>query len=85
MAGIHNVVAVLGSDLSGPQRSLLLEAECFDLVLAFDNDTSGKDSTAKIRKTCSPYFNIYQYILPEGQDIGDLDVEDVGKLDTIRL
>ena len=85
MAGIYNVVAVLGSDLSGPQRSLLLEAECFDLILAFDNDMAGKDSTSKIRKTCGPYFNIYQYILPEGKDIGDLSVDEVKKLDTIRL
>jgi len=85
MAGIYNVVAVLGSDLSGPQRSLLLEAECFDLILAFDNDIAGKDSTSKIRKICGPYFNIYQYILPEGKDIGDLSVEEVKELDTIRL
>jgi len=85
MADIFNVVAVLGSDLSGPQRSLLLEAECFDMMLAFDNDISGKDSTSKIRKSCLSYFNIYKYILPNGKDIGGLDVEHVKKLDTIRL
>jgi DNA primase len=85
MAGIYNVVAVLGSDLSGPQRSLLLEAECFDLILAFDNDVAGIDSTDKIKKTCRPYFNICQYILPEGRDVGDLSVEEVHNLDTIVL
>ncbi len=81
MAGIYNVVAVLGADLSGPQRSLLLGCECFDLILAFDNDASGKDSTSKIRKICKPYFNMKQYLLPEGLDIGDLDVDTIHNLD----
>ncbi len=85
MAGIYNAVAVLGSDLSGPQRSLLLERECFDMVLAFDNDTSGEDSTKKIIKTCKPYFNLYQMILPNGKDIGDLDVETIHNLDIIKV
>ena len=85
MAGIYNVVAVLGSDLSGPQRSLLLERECFDMVLAFDNDTSGEDSTKKIIKTCKPYFNLCQMILPNGKDIGDLSVETIHNLDIIKV
>jgi len=84
-AGIHNVVAVLGSDLSGPQRSLLLAAECYDLILAFDNDKAGIKSTNTIKESCKNYFHIYQYILPEGKDIGDLTVEEVKNLDIILL
>jgi DNA primase len=85
MAGIHNAVAVLGSDLSGPQRSLLLEAECYDLILAFDNDVAGRDSTNKLSKSCAPYFHLSRYLIPEGKDIGDLEVEDVKKLDIIKI
>jgi DNA primase len=81
MAGIYNVVAVLGSDLSGPQRSLLLGCECYDLILAFDNDISGKDSTSKVRKTCKAYFNMKQYLLPDNHDVGDLDVDAIQHLD----
>lgn len=85
MAGIRNSVAVLGSDLSGPQRSILLENECYDLILAFDDDEAGIICTNKTQKSCKNYFNIYQYILPAGKDIGDLEVESVKKLDIIRV
>lgn len=85
MAGIDNVVAVLGSNLSGPQRSLLLKYECYDLYLAFDNDTSGKDCASKIKQTCGMYFQLYEYQVPEGKDIGDLSVEEIKDLDIIRV
>ena len=84
MAGIYNVVAVLGSDLSGPQRSLLLQNECYDLTLAFDNDASGKDSTSKVRNSCKNYFRLSQYLLPENGDIGGLSVENIKDLDIIE-
>lgn len=85
MAGIYNVVAILGSDLSGPQRSLLLELECYDIVMAFDNDAAGIDSTNKVIASCGQYFNLYKYPLPEGKDVGDLEVEDVQNLDKITI
>jgi DNA primase len=85
MAGIYNAVAVLGTDLSGPQRSLLLERECFDIVLGLDNDIAGIDATNKIKKSCSAYFQIYQYQLPKGKDIGDLSVEELQNLDIIKV
>jgi DNA primase len=85
MSGINNAVAVLGSDLSGPQRSLLLENECYDLILAFDDDEAGTICTNKTKKSCKNYFNLYKYVLPTGRDIGDLEVEMVKKLDIIVL
>ena len=85
MAGIYNVCAVLGSDLSGPQRSLLLESDCYDIVTAFDNDAAGIDSTNKVKKSCSGYFNLSRYDIPKDKDIGELKVEEVKDLDIISL
>ncbi len=85
MAGVYNVCAVLGSDLSGPQRSLLLENDCYDIIMAFDNDAAGIDSTNKVIASCKQYFNLYKYELPINKDIGDLEVESVKKLDKISI
>lgn len=85
MAGIYNAVAVLGSDLSSQQLSLLLENECYDLILAFDNDPAGIDSTNKIVAFCKSYFGISKYNLPENKDVGDLNVEEVLNLGTTKV
>jgi len=85
MAGIHNSVAILGSDLSGVQRSLLLKYECWDIVLGFDGDTAGKDCANKIKEACKKYFNICSFEVPEGKDIGDLSVEEIQNLHVIKI
>jgi DNA primase len=85
MTGIYNVCAVLGSDLSGPQRSLLLENDCYDIILAFDNDAAGIDSTNKAIASCSNYFRMSQYKLPKGRDIGDLETNEILNLDIITI
>jgi DNA primase len=85
MAGIYGVCAVLGSELSGPQRSLLLQQECFDLILAFDSDAAGIECTSKVISSCKSYFNILRYDIPDGKDIGDLLVEEIHKLHIISI
>jgi DNA primase len=84
MAGIKNAVAILGSSLSGPQRSLLLENECYEIVMAFDNDKAGEMCTNEVKRMCSDYFTLYKYIIPEAKDIGDLNVETIKNLDIIK-
>ncbi len=85
MAGIKNSVAVLGSSLSGPQRSLLLENDCYDIIMAFDDDEAGVICTNDVIKTCASYFGLSKYLLPQGKDVGDLDVETIRNLDIIRV
>lgn len=85
MAGIKNSVAVLGSSLSGPQRSLLLENECYDIILAFDSDKAGEECATDTIKLCDGYFNIQRYQIPQGKDVGDLDVETIRNLDIIKV
>ncbi|MCI0559800.1 MAG: toprim domain-containing protein [Nitrososphaera sp.] len=85
MAGIHNSVAVLGSSLSGKQRSLLLENECFDLILAFDADEAGRICANEVKQTCNRYFALYEYHITTGKDIGDLSVEEIQKLDYTKV
>lgn len=85
MAGIYNVVSILGSNLSGPQRSILLKNECYDIITAFDNDSAGISCTKSVQQSCKKYFTMSQYCLPEGKDIGDLSVEKIRNLDMIRV
>ena len=84
MAGIKNVVAVLGSSLSGPQRSLLLKYECFDIITGFDSDEVGEMCGREVYETCHKYFNISKYKLPKNKDFGDLSVEEINNLEIIR-
>jgi DNA primase len=85
MAGIHNSVAVLGSSLSGPQRSLLLAIGCYDLILAFDNDEAGRVCEADTVKQCKNYFHLSKYVLQESKDIGELSVDEIKNLGIISL
>lgn len=85
MAGIKNAVAIFGTSFSTRHRSLLLEHECYDLILAFDNDPAGINCTNDVIKDNASYFAMSKYQIPEGKDIGDLSVEEIQNLYIIKV
>jgi DNA primase len=68
--GIHNVVAIGGSDLSRYQF-YLIKKYSDDIYLLLDNDSAGKRATEKILDRYSKYANIRTLELPAS--FGDVD------------
>ena len=69
--GIHNTVALLGTQLSAVQLKALFEATQ-ELVFCFDGDQAGRDSAWRALNTCLPWLRVGRCVrfaaLPQGND-----------------
>jgi hypothetical protein len=78
MAGIHNAVALFGSNFTEEQQFLLEKAGVMDLTLLLDNDSAGEQATDLIIKKCERYYNLNVIKVPEGRnDVGEMSIEEI--------
>lgn len=76
--GIHNVVAVMGSELLPGQVNLLFTHAVENIVVMFDGDTAGISGALKARDTVQGKLGCYPiFILEEGKDPSDLDDDQI--------
>lgn len=69
--GIYNAVALLGTNVSYGQNSLLLQAGCNNIILLMDNDTSGQQLMNNL-KVMQRLFKVNNIKLPDGLDPGEM-------------
>lgn len=77
-ANINNSVALFGANLSKEQRLLLQKAGALTLILAMDNDQTGKEATQKLSEELNYYFRIIPIDLENNiNDIAEMGKEDI--------
>jgi DNA primase len=75
-AGIHNSVAIFGTNLSNHQRMLLDSSGAMNLVIATDNDEPGNKAAEMIASKCNKIYNTYRLKI-DYPDIGEMSVDQV--------
>jgi DNA primase len=85
-AGIHNVLALGGSNLTTGQEKILLK-KCWRIGLCLDNDEPGRRAHKLIRRRLINLgFIVKDIKLPDGvKDIQELDLETVNKLLKLKI
>lgn len=83
-AGIHNWVATLGTSFCHAHRTLLVKYGVTDLYVAYDNDdpdkykdgkSPGEKGWLRAERIVGDLFQLHRVDLPDGQDCGDLEIE----------
>jgi 5S rRNA maturation endonuclease (ribonuclease M5) len=77
-AGIHNSVALFGSNLSDKQKILLDGSGAMTLIIIMDNDDAGHKATKTIMDKCKNTYNIV-HISIEKNDIADMTIEEINQ------
>jgi DNA primase len=77
MAEIKNSIAIMGSSMSKEQRLLLQKAGALTLILAMDNDETGREATKKLSEELNYYFRIIPINLENVNDIAELNKNDI--------
>ena len=72
-AGIHNSLAMFGTNLSFNQMRLISKLGVINLVLMLDNDVAGKEATSKIVERLKGLYNIVIPKISYG-DVGECPV-----------
>lgn len=76
MSGVHNSIAMFGSNLTDKQKLLLDTSGAMNLVIITDNDEAGELARQQIDKKCAKIYNI-QHIRISKNDIGDMSVDGI--------
>lgn len=80
MAGYKNVVACMGSTITGGQQNLLYQ-RVFNVILLFDPDKAGVRGTNRAMKDMKGKLNVRPLFIPyEGKDPGDLTIDELRNL-----
>lgn len=79
-AGIHNSVALFGSDMTQHQKNILRDFPIYKIIIATDNDEAGNKARDKIKSKLGNFY-IYQDIIPP-DDIGEMQLDDIKVLFT---
>jgi hypothetical protein len=75
-AGIHNAVALFGSNLSDFQKILLDGSGAMTIITIMDNDEAGAKATDLIKTKCKNTYNIKSIDI-EKSDVADMSVEEI--------
>lgn len=77
-AGVHNGVAVFGTDVTEEQIALIESSWCMNIIVCFDNDKAGKKAKEAIKKR---FEKTHRLFFPEieANDLGDLSTEQIKK------
>lgn len=78
MAGIHNSVAIFGSNLNDRQKMILDSSGAMKLIVIMDSDKAGEEARNIIDKKCSKIYNI-QHIHISKNDIAELSLDEIEK------
>jgi len=80
MAGYRNVVACMGSTITGGQQNLLYQ-RVFNVVILFDADKAGVKGTARALEDMKEKVKVKPLFIPcEGKDPGDLTINELRDL-----
>ena len=74
--GIHNSVAIFGTNLSARQKLLLDSSGAMSLVVIMDNDEAGQRAAQKIIDKCDRTYNTYSLQIDQN-DIGEMSPEEI--------
>lgn len=74
--GIHNSVAMFGSNLSDKQLSLLDAAGAMTIIVLTDNDQAGKDAQKAILNKCQKTHRIFSPKITKN-DVGDMTKDEI--------
>lgn len=77
-AGIHNSVAIFGTNLSNYQKMLLDSSGAMNLIIAMDNDEPGHKAAESIVSKCNKIYNIHKLVISTN-DIGSMSVDQINK------
>ena len=78
-AGIHNSVALFGTNLSPKQKMLLDMSGAMSIITIMDNDTPGQEAAKTIIEKCNKIYNTKNIIVPKN-DIAEMTVEEIRSL-----
>lgn len=82
-AGIHNSVALFGSNLSDKQKMLIDISGAMKIIILMDNDEPGRKAAEQIASKCNKTYNIEnidlsQLDLPNSyNDIAEMSIQDI--------
>lgn len=74
--GIHNSVAIFGTNLSDRQKILLDGSGAMNLIVIMDNDEAGKKATANIIEKCNRTYQVHVPTISK-LDIGEMSPEEI--------
>jgi 5S rRNA maturation endonuclease (ribonuclease M5) len=77
-AGIHNSVAIFGSNLSDKQKILLDGSGAMTIIVIMDNDEAGKNASKAIYDKCKNTYNIVNINISKA-DIAEMTIEEINK------
>jgi DNA primase len=81
--GIHNAVAIFGSNLNDKQKMLLDTSGAMTLVIITDSDDAGMKARTQIDNKCKKIYNI-QHIHISKNDIAELSNEEIKRTNHIE-
>lgn len=77
-AGIHNSVALFGSNLSDRQKIMLDGSGAMTIIVLMDNDDAGKKATSAINNKCKNTYNIINVTIDK-PDVAEMTVEEINQ------
>ena len=78
-AGIHNSVAVFGTNLADRQKMIIDISGAMNIITVMDSDDPGQAGAKKIYDKCNRTYNVFNIKLSNNADIGEMDIEDIKK------
>jgi len=77
-AGIHNSVAVFGSNLSDRQKILLDGSGAMTIITIMDNDEAGQNASKAILEKCKNTYNIVNISISK-PDVAEMTISEIEK------
>lgn len=77
-AGIHNSVAIFGSNMSDRQKILLDGSGAMTIITIMDNDDAGKKAAIAINNKCKNTYNIINISITK-PDIAEMSLEEINQ------
>ena len=74
--GIHNSVAIFGTNLSNQQKLLLDSSGAMCIFTIMDNDDAGRKAAQNISKNCDRTYNVYNIEI-SANDIADMTPDQI--------
>ena len=74
--GIHNSVAIFGTNLSNQQKLLLDSSGAMCIFTIMDNDDAGQKAAQNIYKNCNRTYNVYNIEI-SANDIADMSPDQI--------
>lgn len=75
-AGIHNSVAIFGTNLSAKQKMLLDMSGAMTVITIMDNDAPGQEAAKNIIEKCNKTYNTKNILIAKN-DIAEMTIEEI--------